>query len=388
MSSQWYITDDDCMQCANGDPHISGHEFVQINRFAGHVDGKPFYQVAHGTIHLEEYSQEEILDALNFFSYENMDALILATNPEGEFVYDAEGKIDTLLSSGYEPKVVDSLIAEMLFEIESQEFVTEEFDTWNKALTHISQITKLNLRDHYEQSDKDFVVAAKRKTGEVLLATRAELPQIAQYMDISIITPGCDPQYMACYLSKDLSDITQSITPTSYTITPAAKAQLSVLLEPIIQADIGADRHMFPIMAIRWANDHSAYMDGLDKVFHAFGLIDVERIRFSVTQGEALVRFNGEKIIQYGDDIKLHSNDRDGIFDAVCTNKPLYGPIISGWGSTKPDELFRKAALAQYGKDILRALEPNKTLDDMIRQAEGKRQQSFATETPARESER
>lgn len=58
---------------------------------------------------------------------------------------------------------------------------------------------------------------------------------------------------------------------------------------------------------------------------------EVKRIRRSVIQGEAAVYLNGEKLIQYGDTIKLNS-------------KKQYGPVIDGWASCLSDDAFIESA--------------------------------------------
>jgi hypothetical protein len=69
--------------------------------------------------------------------------------------------------------------------------------------------------------------------------------------------------------------------------------------------------------------------------------IEVKRIRPSVTQGEADVYINGEKIISFGDTICLKQND-DNFTDGFRTFKNVkhYGEVIGGWGSIKPDSDF------------------------------------------------
>lgn len=62
--------------------------------------------------------------------------------------------------------------------------------------------------------------------------------------------------------------------------------------------------------------------------------IEVKRIRQSVTQGEAAVYVNGEKVIQFGDDIQM-----------VEPGQKFYGEKIGNWASTKPDAAFIKGLL-------------------------------------------
>ena len=74
--------------------------------------------------------------------------------------------------------------------------------------------------------------------------------------------------------------------------------------------------------------------------------IKVKRARYSVTQGEAKIYINGEKIIGFNDEIYL--KQKDGTFtNGFDTVKDVkhYGEIIEGWGSIKPDSDFIKGLL-------------------------------------------
>lgn len=62
---------------------------------------------------------------------------------------------------------------------------------------------------------------------------------------------------------------------------------------------------------------------------------EVKRIRYSVTQGEAAVYMNGKKLIQYGDTITLNHANK-------------YGPIIDGWASRLPDDVFIQSAIWDF----------------------------------------
>lgn len=57
--------------------------------------------------------------------------------------------------------------------------------------------------------------------------------------------------------------------------------------------------------------------------------IEVKRIRFSVTQGEAAVYVNGEKVIQFGDTIKM-----------ISPGDKYYGEKYGDWASVVPDADF------------------------------------------------
>lgn len=62
--------------------------------------------------------------------------------------------------------------------------------------------------------------------------------------------------------------------------------------------------------------------------------IEVKRIRFSVTQGEAAVYVNGEKVIQFGDKIEF-----------IKEGQPYYSEKMGGWASVTPDADFIKGLL-------------------------------------------
>ena len=62
--------------------------------------------------------------------------------------------------------------------------------------------------------------------------------------------------------------------------------------------------------------------------------IEVKRIRGSVTQGEAAVYINGEKVIQFRDKIEI-----------IKEGKPYYSEKIDGWASVISDADFIKSLL-------------------------------------------
>jgi hypothetical protein len=69
--------------------------------------------------------------------------------------------------------------------------------------------------------------------------------------------------------------------------------------------------------------------------------IEVKRNRASVTQGNADIYINGEKVITFGDDmfLKLDDGNFTNGFRTV-ENATHYGEVIGGWGSIKPDSDF------------------------------------------------
>lgn len=69
--------------------------------------------------------------------------------------------------------------------------------------------------------------------------------------------------------------------------------------------------------------------------------IEVKRRRFSVTQGEADVYLNGEKVISFGDTIEL-----------IPDGGTYYGELIGNWASTVPDSAFISGLLWHKHDDI------------------------------------
>lgn len=62
--------------------------------------------------------------------------------------------------------------------------------------------------------------------------------------------------------------------------------------------------------------------------------IEVKRRRASVTQGEADVFINGEKVLTFGDTIQI-----------IEDGQPYFGEKIGNWASTVPDSSFIKGIL-------------------------------------------
>lgn len=62
--------------------------------------------------------------------------------------------------------------------------------------------------------------------------------------------------------------------------------------------------------------------------------IEVVRRRFSVTQGQADVLVNGQKVISFGDNIQI-----------VKDGQTYYGEKIGDWASVTPDSAFIKGLL-------------------------------------------
>lgn len=69
--------------------------------------------------------------------------------------------------------------------------------------------------------------------------------------------------------------------------------------------------------------------------------IEVKRRRSSVTQGEADVYVNGERVITFGDDIQI-----------IEPGQPYYSMKIGGWASVIPDAKFIRGLLFHPYDDV------------------------------------
>lgn len=118
---------------------------------------------------------------------------------------------------------------------------------------------------------------------------------------------------------------------------------------------------------------------GIDSMLRD-GVFNVERLRGSVTQGEAAVYCNGQKIVQYGDEMWLRCNNgkltngHREIFNDLAPGN--YGEIIGGWGSIRSDKHFVKAVIRQFPKEVEKALhmgERKLSLTEQLKDAENSR---------------
>ena len=164
--SEWFITDDDCLQCCRRNPDIDpdSYSFVQIISFPGHVDGKPFWRVSEATIDVSDFSDDDIQKALNFFGYEDLDDFVHQNAPDWNIVYKEDGSIDKINSPSY---IIDyQLIAEMLFEMDAlTEYAGDKFPSWNEAVQRIADITNLDLggyKEHKKSLDERIREAAQK----------------------------------------------------------------------------------------------------------------------------------------------------------------------------------------------------------------------------------
>ncbi len=141
--------------------------------------------------------------------------------------------------------------------------------------------------------------------------------------------------------------------------SPSARKMLAELMRPVLAADFGSNKWMYQMGAIEWSKEHQPFVDDLDHIYTSLDLVRVERSRSSVTQGEVPVSCNGRPIVRYGDEICLQK--KDGTLLHSMSGRiypgPMYGPVIGGWGSSKPDSNFSKAAIVQYDNLVYDALQ-------------------------------
>ena len=400
--SQWFCTDNDCLQHCRPTPTIDPeyYDFVQINHFPNY----PYYLVSQGTIDLKSYSEEDILSALNSFGYKDMDDFVFQNTASQEFVYKEDGTLNREHSPSY---IIDyQLIAEMLFEEQSLELVTGTHYSWDQAVSQVEQITGLNLepqKDHelllVSEVQKDST-ATYLLTPEEFIGPGKMISEDSYYMEqltddhpatfrakngtdehafhVQLFTL-CDPipavHKLANILKGDTDFLISQFQSGKEHISPGAQALLPKMLSPILEADIGQSTNLHPMKAIEWEKEHKEYVEDLDTVLQKLNLIDVQRHRSSVTQGEVSVLCNGQEVVRYGDTIKLKVEDLSQHDPICCTDGAQYGDVLgSGWGSVIPDTRFRHAALTQYADRAVRALTPSNNLEQVIQNARDRQQ--------------
>lgn len=401
--SEWFMTDDDCLQHCRCHPAIDPqvYELVQINSFPGHLDGKPFYQVAHAHIDIKDYTDEEILDALGAYGYEGMDDFVFQNTATNEFLYREDGTLDRDNSPGY---IIDyQLIAEMLFELEALEIGNDGHTfSWNEAVDKVGEITGQDLQIYHEREEglpdlvDDTLLFGEREDDLrrcAFLTTPRELAKTFGFTpehlmeDLRKTRSNFGDGMCAIYgkdgihyfvrstnlISRDAAlaaaTIADALHNGKYSVveTPSAETckVLPRLLQPIFDAgfyDVHRDHNVMDALA--YAKEQPAYLDALRDIFICFHLMNVERDRRSVTQGEAVVNCAGKQVVRYGDEMYLQT--RCGDFSSgfrTVTHAQHHGPVIGGWGSIKPDEHFIRVSLTQYPARIRQNLENPQSLE-------------------------
>lgn len=150
QKTDWLLTDDDCCQLRRTDALAISNifELYQINRYPGHLrrptQSEDFFKVAHAYIDISDYSEGDILSALQGFGYESLDRFVEETSPDWNVIYKEDGTIDRENSPSY---IIDfGLIAEMLFEFDALEYAIEkEYNSYNEAVSAIEQWTGENF---------------------------------------------------------------------------------------------------------------------------------------------------------------------------------------------------------------------------------------------------
>ena len=384
-----FITDDDCLQMCRPIPAIDPekYEMVQINSYPGHIDGRPFFQVTHGTIYIpgSDYSMDQIEDMLSTYDYPPFSEF---SREQGEDTY--------------------RLLAEMFFETENQEYVSQEFRTWDDAVAYLSNLTGLDLKEYLNNDHKNDLLLVKEIDADQkevnFVTTEAEYmnkQSIAALEDKEFIVPskGVDVPSIyrfqkdgytieARFLDPNVSNasaVLSSFLSGSYNApftgvwqndpsrtSSGAKQLLAELLNPIRNADLGRDKMLHPLKAIEWGKQHPDLVSNLDMIYAELGLFEIVRHRRSVTQGEASVMCCGKQVVRYGDDQYLQLENGKISNGFREKDGPLYGEIISGWGSALSDSSLRRSAILQFADKIAGILELPVPLQQKIEAAQSK----------------
>ena len=138
----WVETDDDCSQLVLRCDPFRGRffELYQITALPNEE-----YGVSHDTIDVENYSERDILDALNAYGYSSLDEFVVECAASNEFSRRPDGSLDPN-SPAY---IVDyELIAEMLFELEAFDCLVpnKTFCSWDEAKRFIYELIAASKR--------------------------------------------------------------------------------------------------------------------------------------------------------------------------------------------------------------------------------------------------
>ena len=133
-ASCWTLTDDDCAQYVRTVDEYFGKTFElwQVCKLVGN------YEVAHAIINIDDYSDDEINEVLNFFGYQDMDEFVDMVSP-----VQIKRREDGTLDKDSPHYIIEwQLIAEMIFESHAlSEFLVPE-QHWNdfeSAAAYIQQ---------------------------------------------------------------------------------------------------------------------------------------------------------------------------------------------------------------------------------------------------------
>ena len=122
---------------------------------------------------------------------------------------------------------------------------------------------------------------------------------------------------------------------------------------------------------------------GIDSLIHD-GVFCIKRDRVSVTQGSASIFCNGEKVVQFNDEMWLRTSKdtlTNGFREISNDLKPgNYGELINGWGSIRNDKDLVISAIRMFPKEISKALDNKKLmLDEKIKAAEERASKSYSS---------
>ena len=135
MKKVWYLTDEDCSQYVCYLDPVAGttgklFALIQVTELP---DG---YAISKDVIDIDTYSEEGIVDVLRLFGYDGLDDFVEETSPV-KIPKLANGALDRD-SEGY---IIDySLIAEMLFEQEAFECISEKYNTFDAAAEKVREL--------------------------------------------------------------------------------------------------------------------------------------------------------------------------------------------------------------------------------------------------------
>ena len=126
--SDWVLTDDATLQCRQTVSEAERiYRLVQIDDYR--LIGQPC-RISQAIIRMDDYSEEEIQEYLQFFGYLDMEGF--------KKMYDGE--------------IAWEIIAEMIFETDAMETETpERYTTWEAAVRAVESITGLALDEYLEK---------------------------------------------------------------------------------------------------------------------------------------------------------------------------------------------------------------------------------------------
>ena len=129
--SNWTMLDEESLLCCRPAPQDvpDRYEFIQLNRYSGHRDGVPFFQVAHNTIHIHhDYTEYDVERILHVYGYNSLNELRMPRMADG-----TPGNTNDPYQH----------LAELFFRYENKNCVDKVFKTQYDAVSYISSVTGL-----------------------------------------------------------------------------------------------------------------------------------------------------------------------------------------------------------------------------------------------------